>query len=405
MAGPNRSELLGLSLLTAMMAILLGHIAAGLFSPASTPMDFVFRDGAHRDGPASLGGKRSSNNVVLRLAFAGDVMQHRRQAADDFESCYRQLRPLLAGADLAAANLEFPVDVTRPVGPPYGSVQFNGSPAHVAALAKAGFAVLSTANNHCFDQGAAGLALTQLVIRGFGAVPVGSLPGTENDRPVIIERNGLRIGFFAYTFRPNSYPDAQGNIRYRDPIWPVHELNFADWTAEYRAEGLELLGRHLRSARDARVDLLVALVHWGREWQFQPTSDQQLAGRDLIDQGFDVVVGSHGHVLNPVEVYRGRLIAYSLGNLVSDFGPLEARTGAVLRVDLVRRAQGRLEITDFGVIPVLTEKVSHRVRPVQAEGAADQTARELAQKVVGAACVFAEPPHPARPEGRQAGGQ
>jgi poly-gamma-glutamate capsule biosynthesis protein CapA/YwtB (metallophosphatase superfamily) len=390
MAGQNRYELLGLALLAATMASFLGQVTAVLSAPVSTPMDFVFREGEQRDGRASLGLKKPSEKVVLRLAFVGDIMQHRRQATDNFQACYRELSPLLAGSDLAAGNLEFPVDVTQPLGPPDGSVQFNGSPAHVAALAKAGFDVLSTSNNHCFDQGAAGLARTQQVLMGFGLTPVGNLGGASQDRPVIMERNGLRIGFFVYTFRPNSYADGRGEIRYWQSDWPVQELNFADWSAEYRGEGLGLTGRHVDAARGARVDWLVALVHWGREWQFQPTADQRLAGRDLIDQGFDMVVGSHSHVINPLEVYRGRLIAYSLGNLISDFRPWEARTGAVLQVDLARPSQGHLEIADFRAIPIFTELPGHHVRPMRAEGAADETARDLARKVLGPACVFAD---------------
>jgi hypothetical protein len=209
---------------------------------------------------------------------------------------------------------------------------------------------------------------------------------------VIVERNGFRIGFFAYTFPPNSYGDARGEIRYWQSDWAVHQLNFADWSAEYRAEGLDLIARHARAARDAHVDWLVALVHWGREWQFQPTPDQRLAGRDLIDQGFDLVVGSHSHVLNPVEVYRDRLIAYSLGNLISDFRPWEARTGAVLQVDLRRASERRLAIADFRAVPVLTEEPGHRVRPVHPDSVGDQAPRDLARKVLGPACVFALPP-------------
>lgn len=104
-----------------------------------------------------------------------------------------------------------------------------------------------------------------------------------------------------------------------------------------------------------------------------------------------MVIGSHGHVLNPVEVYRDRLIAYSLGNLISDFRPWEARTGAVLQVDVARAPQARLEIADFRAIPVLTEDPGHRVRPVDADRVTDQMPRALARKVLGPACVFARP--------------
>jgi poly-gamma-glutamate capsule biosynthesis protein CapA/YwtB (metallophosphatase superfamily) len=391
MVRQNRDELLGLALLAAMIAVFVCQLAARFSAPLSSPMDFVFSPVEHRDGPASLRTERPSGNVVLRLAFAGDIMQHSRQATDDFNLCYRGLRPLLAESDVAEANLEFPVDVTLAVGPPDGSVQFNGSKTNVAALAKVGFNVLSTANNHCFDQGVEGLARTQQVLEALGLRAVGNLAGSVQDRPVIVERNGLRIGFFAYTFPPNSYAGADGKIRYWRADWPVHELNFSDWSAEYRAQGLELIARHVRAARDAHVDWLVAVVHWGREWEFQPTADQRLAGRDFIDQGYDLVIGSHGHVLNPVEVYRNRLIAYSLGNLISDFRPWEARTGAILQVNLALSSEGRLEIADFDAVPILTDDPGHRVRPVRAEGAADQVARDLAKRILGPACAFALP--------------
>ena len=391
MAGRNRYELISVALLGVLIGSFFNRVTTALSAPSSTPMDFVYREAERRDGPASLRRERLLDGVVLRLAFTGDIMQHRLQAGDDFRACYRQLGPLVAACDLAAGNLEFPVDTTRPVGPAPNSVQFNGSSSHVAALAGAGLDILSTANNHCFDQGAEGLARTERVIIGFGLTPVGNIIGPAQDQPVVVERNGFRIGFLAYTFRPNSYADAVGEIRYWRPDWPVHELNFADWSAEYRAEGLDLIAQHARAARDAHVDWLVALVHWGREWEFQPTADQRLAGRDMIDHGFDLVVGSHSHVLNPVEVYRDRLIAYSLGNLISDFRPWEARTGAVLQVDLRQASERRLAIADFRAVPVLTENPGHRVRPVHPDSVEDKTPRDLARRVLGPACVLAPP--------------
>lgn len=392
MTRQHRHELFSLALLASLLTAVLVQVATSLSVPFSTPLNLVHRETEPPDGPAELPRGQTMNAVVLRLAFAGDIMQHRRQAEDDFDASYSQLKPLLTSADLAVGNLEFPVDTTRPVGPPPSSVRFNGSPSHVAALAAAGFDVLSTANNHCFDQGADGLARTKQTITRFGMIPVGGADDATQDRPVIVERNGLRIGFFGYTFRPNSYAGAEGQIQYWQQDWPVHELNFSDWSAEYRAEGIELIGRHARAAAEERVDWLVALVHWGREWHFQPTADQRLAGRDLIDQGFDLVVGSHSHVLNQVEVYRDRLIAYSLGNLISDFRPWQVRTGAILQVDLARTLHGGLAIADFRAIPVLTERAGHRVRPVHPRHMKDLRNRDLANKVLGPACAFAEAP-------------
>ncbi len=110
---------------------------------------------------------------------------------------------------------------------------------------------------------------------------------------------------------------------------------------------------HVELARREGARILVAFVHWGEEWHFQPTDDQRLAARDMIDAGFDLVIGSHVHVLNPAEIYQGKLIAYSLGNVLSAFEPLEVRTSAVLDVDLGVPSTGSPTLRDFRYRPTL----------------------------------------------------
>jgi poly-gamma-glutamate capsule biosynthesis protein CapA/YwtB (metallophosphatase superfamily) len=100
-------------------------------------------------------------------------------------------------------------------------------------------------------------------------------------------------------------------------------------------------------------------VHWGLEWHRGPTEDLQRAGHDLIDSGVDLVVGTHSHVLNPPELYRGHLIAYSLGDLIADFLPLETRTGAVLDVTFVKTMGGETRLTAFSLHPTLVERPNH----------------------------------------------
>src|SRR5262245_52513033 len=101
--------------------------------PASTPIRLV--DGP-RPGPATaleLPPAPPDTGAAAVLVFAGDIMQHRRQADDDFSACYAGITTLISRADLAVANLEFPVDTTRPLGPSPGATTFNGSARHVAA--------------------------------------------------------------------------------------------------------------------------------------------------------------------------------------------------------------------------------------------------------------------------------
>jgi poly-gamma-glutamate synthesis protein (capsule biosynthesis protein) len=336
--------------------------------PASTPIRLV--DGP-RLRPASaldLPAPPVDTAASAVLLFAGDIMQHRRQAGDDFTASYAGIAPLVSRADLAIANLEFPVDTARPVGPGPGSTTFNGSPRHVTAIAAAGFDVLQTANNHLYDQGADGVANTWRLLRSRGLEPVGTAPtlaDLERAPLVVRQVRGMRVGFAAYTFPPNRYPGARGGLAWPPRDMPAFSLGFGEWDAEYRAAGVELFRRHAALARAQGVDLLVALVHWGQEWHLEPSEDQRRAAHDLVDAGFDLVVGGHSHVINGAEIYRGRLIAYSLGDLIADFPPMEPRTGVLLEARVVRGRGQAPRVTGFTWHPTLVEREGHRIELVR----------------------------------------
>jgi poly-gamma-glutamate capsule biosynthesis protein CapA/YwtB (metallophosphatase superfamily) len=355
--------------------------------PASTPIRLV-------DGPPfrpatvlELPPPPAETTAAATLLFGGDIMQHRRQAKDDFTASYAAIAAMVRGADLAIANLEFPVDTARPVGPAPGSTTFNGSARHVEAIAGAGFDLIQTANNHAYDQGADGVAATWWLLRSRGLEPVGTAPTlAELERsPVVVRKvRGIRLGFVAYTFPPNRYPGQRGLATWPPRSAPFFGLNFGEWDAEYRAAGLELFRRHVALARSEGVELLVALVHWGDEWHMQPSADQRRAAHDLVDEGFDLVVGGHSHVLNPAEIYHGRLIAYSLGDLIADFRPVETRTGALLEVRVVRPNDEPARVTGFVWHPTLVERGGHRIRPIHPEaGGQDPKAAAFARGRLG----------------------
>ena len=342
--------------LVAALGICATTLAGLLKKPFSSRIDFVEASSYVAAIPPPPKAPLSGENI-LKLAFVGDIMQHREQMDNDFQAAYERLKPILSSFDLVVGNLEFPVDPNRPVGPPPLSARFNGSVSHIEALGKAGFEVMITANNHSFDQGLEGALSTLDVVREAGMQAVGTGEEFGDLNPVIIEVDGIKIAIVAYTFRPNFYRDASDNFEYWERSWPINELNFNDWTEEYREEGLDMFGRHVQAAEDASADLLVAYAHWGEEWRFHPTDDQKLAARDMIDAGFDLVIGSHSHVLNPPEIYDGKLIAYSLGNLISAFAPIEVRTGAILEVEIGITESSEPRLRSFQFIPTVTEQV------------------------------------------------
>ena len=377
---------LGGLLLALALLLLLGYLVRFTQTPFSTPVRFVDTGAFSPASPASLP-VTAVKGQTTQLLFAGDIMQHAQQAQDDFAACYAPIAPLLAGADLAVANLEFPVVPDRPLGAAGNTVRFNGSPAHLDAIKGAGFDLLSVANNHMFDQGLSGVEATLRALQQRGLTAVGSAIPPRPVAPVLRTVNGIPMAFSGYTFRPNVYVGEDGQIDYWQRDWPVNELNFADWSGAYRAKGLARFRADVAKARAAGAQFVVALVHWGKEWHFQPTADQQRAAHDMIDAGYDLVVGGHGHVINGPELYRGHLIAYSQGNLLSAFADRRIRLGAVLAVSVARGGEAdRPVVVDFHYYATLIAPDGHRILPLTAQRTADQdTAWMLARRILGPA--------------------
>jgi poly-gamma-glutamate synthesis protein (capsule biosynthesis protein) len=352
--------------------------------PASSPIIFV--DRAESPATPSQLPRQASEAEALRLLFAGDIMQHRNQKDDDFDASYAGIRRELSKAGLAIANLEFPVQPNKPVGPEIGSTRFNGSPQHVKALASAGLDVLVTSNNHAFDQGIEGLHSTLAQIKSSGAIPVGTAPSLDDLEDVqLIDLGHLQLALIAYTYTINPIREEPGEWTFHPRDLPVFVPNFPDWQGAWRSQGRMMFVRHVRNARKAGADLVIAYCHWGKEWHFQPSPNQRRAAHDLIDAGFDLVVGSHSHVLQGSEVYRGKLISYSLGNLNSDFRPWQTRTGALLEVTVATRPEPA--IVDFAYLPTFIELAGHRVTLLSTGETGERLrARTLAERILGPAC-------------------
>jgi len=190
------------------------------------------------------------------------------------------------------------------VGRPGRPFVFNAPAELPEALRSSGFSVLSTANNHAFDQGGPGVRETLERLEAQGLTAVGS--GTDRagaEAPRILVRNGLRVAFLAFTDLFNQDLD-----RSPDEPW-VRRLDPAT------APGA------VRAAR-AQADAVVVSLHWGTEYSHVPGKRQRGLVRSLVEAGADVILGHHPHVLQPVEVVesgaRRALVAYSLGNFISN---------------------------------------------------------------------------------------
>jgi len=255
---------------------------------------------------------------------------------------FRGLAPRLAAADIVFVNLESPFsDRGRVAG---ASMVFKAEPEMIAGLRLAGVDVVSTANNHSRDCGEYGLEFTLDLLERNGILAAGTGRDEAAARQgAVLERNGVRFGFLAYT-----YDQLNGNHRTPDP-------RVAMLDAGQMREDVTRLRR--------KADVIVVSMHAGYEYHTKPNEQQVQFARAAIDAGARVVAGHHPHVVQPVERYGGGVIFYSLGNLVFDqfhrkdtqrglLGEVTFRGTLVERVDLhqvnIARALPRLMAPDGG---------------------------------------------------------
>ena len=342
------------------------------------------------------------------LVFGGDLMRHVGQADQRMKAMLALLKPELAAADLAIANLEFPINPTKPAKPKLRTVQFNGRPEDISDLAGLGFRGLSLANNHAFDQGLIGLNQTVGLLSKAGIKPIGLKTGSPESPPRLsparFDLAGLTVDVYGATFAVNVYKKPY------PPALPAAVLPLNDWTEDYRAYGAGVLKTALTDLPGRPAGTRILFAHWGREWSLRPIGSQLRAAEDAFRAGFDLVIGSHSHVIGPVLRVGDRRVVTSLGNLVSDFRDRTTRVGALAYVGL--SAQGR--VTNLGLLPLVVFPRTksgdplHLVVPLNAKrkkelietlnraGAPDgetmwRFGRELANRVFGPFALSAPP--------------
>jgi poly-gamma-glutamate synthesis protein (capsule biosynthesis protein) len=307
------------------------------------------------------------------VAVTGDVLLHRliqsdaARRPDHFAPAFQPVAPFLRRADLAVVNLEGPAARNvlpggRDAGgdPPsrfddriYGGYPaFNYHPSITEALAGIGVDLVQTANNHALDRGPLGVERTLEALQAAGLPATGTVPRGQVGpwhQTVSLPMSGgaARVAFLACTYGVNGLPDPhrQALRCYGD------------------APSVPGLIADLRSRSD--IDAVVLLPHWGQEYTATPDARQRRLARAAIEAGAAAVIGTHPHVLQPIEQIaasdgRTGFVAYSLGNFISSQWALPRRTGAVLYFDLQRDGQGRVVALPPRALPTRVDRYQGR---------------------------------------------
>ncbi len=216
--------------------------------------------------------------------------------------------------DLTVVNLECPA--TEVVDPETKQFVFRCDPAALPVARQAGVDVVNQANNHAFDQGPGGLLDSLARIRAAGLVPVGAGANQRAAlRPALFELGGWRVAVLGFD----------------EVLDPVYEVAGPDRPGTAAGHDFSLMIGAVRRA-SKRADVVVVMIHWGVELDTQPRPYQVQEGHALSDAGADVIFGGHSHRLQPLSMYRGRPIFWSLGNFVWPHLSTEGSTTAVAEV-------------------------------------------------------------------------
>ena len=259
----------------------------------------------------------------MTLAMGGDILVSPDLSPETTRNLWDDVREFYFGADLAYANLETPVAPSSPPGFLPKSIlepgALNSTPEMFDRLVDGGKGInfFSTANNHCLDQGEAGLLETLgfLDARGYPHVGTARSP-EERDRVVMVERGGVKVAFISFTFGFNGNKLPEG----KEYLANYVRLNKPD-------ADISPIAKQVASARAAGADAVVACLHWSLEFESYPIRNVVDMGHKIMELGVDVIIGNHPHNVQPIEKHsyvdkatgerKDGLIFYALGDLIT----------------------------------------------------------------------------------------
>jgi poly-gamma-glutamate synthesis protein (capsule biosynthesis protein) len=287
--------------------------------------------------------------AYLTMVAAGDNLYSdailrvfEKDGTYDFTPIYRQVEPLIKGADIALVNQE---TVFGGKSRGYSGYPLFNTPREAGiALASAGFNLVNHGTNHAMDQGEAGLIDTMDFWDTLPSVRYLGIHRSEEDRkkPVIIKKNNISVGILSYTY------DTNGITLPKEKPWLVSVINTA------------LMAQEIDSLRP-NCDFLIVSMHWGAEYDHDPTPSQKKLAAFLAEHRVDLIIGHHPHVLQPWELIPRpdgglSLCFYSLGNFVSaqlTRPTLPTLLGGLMYLK-IKKTAGNISIAEAGIIPVVT---------------------------------------------------
>ena len=266
--------------------------------------------------------------ATATIGTMGDLLMHKpvfdtcRQSdgSYDFESIFRYVKEPVSALDYAIANLE-----TTFGGDDYvyqGNPAFNCPDELADSVVDAGFDMLLTANNHAGDTMASGITRTVELVRSKGLTALGSQLNGDEPKYAVVEINGIKIGMVCYTWAYGS----DGTAFSLNGLTPVKDVGQMNYFLNSNPDKLYTESAQIMEQMKADgAEATMIFLHWGVEYNIKENTLQDAMAQKLCDIGFDVIVGGHPHVVQPVDLLTSTVdeshktvVIYSLGNAVSN---------------------------------------------------------------------------------------
>ena len=293
-------------------------------------------------------------DTVIRLAAAGDlnitdgVVQSGGEALDYTET-FIDVAHLLADADISVVNFEGNL-----TGAPYGAENFSAPQSMAQALANAGVDLVQLANSYSISEGILGLSETIDGIRAAGMEPLGVYADqaaySAGKGYTFREVQGIRIAFVAFTKGMDGMTLPAGSENCVNVL-------YSDYDSNYQTVNEEKINAVLDAARSQSPDLVVALLHWGSEFNDTISESQEKITALLQEKGVDAIIGTHSHYVQKMtyDEENGTFVAYSLGDFFGDAQRAGSEYSVILELEITKSgADGSTRITGFDYTPIFT---------------------------------------------------
>ena len=310
---------------------------------------------AFQDNIISEQSEKKDDPITFTLTALGDSLCHNTQYWDahnketgeyDFSYVYEDIIDYTKNSDITIGSLE-----TTFAGEERGYSNyptFNTPDSLATALKNIGVDIISLAGNHALDYGYTGLCRTIDVLDNAGISHLGTYKTAEDQEKLLLKNvKGVNIAFINYTYGTNGIPVPSGK---------EYCVNLID---------KDLIKKQIEQAKSLNVDIIVACMHWGTEYRTTANSEQEELANFLFENGVDIILGNHPHVIEPMEKRNITLedgtekevfVVYALGNFTADQRDEITRDSAILNLTITKNSNGKISIDKVDYVPIYIYK-------------------------------------------------